>query len=251
MPLFESVEQIFYMSASDAKGLPPSSASFVTGSGSAFFTFPNGDGNFLLPLSQSAYIINLGQQIVGEGIKPGTLKLQEPSAGTSASIFDDEYGRLYVSGSDGVASLVGNVFYNVGVSVITRLTSLPTNEIIGTGGMIFDSGSTLQADFSSSQTIHEYQLVATMAPGEFNYSINPSATGEGAFLNAGYATTGSRLDIKEAKIADLMLSGTLSPYITSIGFYNSDNQLLAVAKLPNPIERAKKTHQTIIVRFDV
>ena len=117
--------------------------------------------------------------------------------------------------------------------------------------MIFESGSTLQADFSSSQTIYEWQMVATINPGEFNFSINPSATGEGKFPNAGFSTTGSRLDTGSAKISDLMLSGTLSPYMTTIGFYNNDNQLLAVGKLPQPIARSKKTQQTIVVRFDV
>jgi hypothetical protein len=40
------------------------------------------------------------------------------------------------------------------------------------------------------------------------------------------------------------------PYITSIGFYNSDNDLLAVAKLSNPVKRTLDVAQTFIVKFD-
>lgn len=243
MPLFQSVQNLFYASASTNRGF--SGSLFVTGSGSTLFTFPNGDGYFQLPLSQSCYVVNVGQQIFGERIKPGTFVLQEPSNNTSASIIDDKFGRLYVSGADGVANLVGNLFYSCGVGIVQRVTSLPGTEIIGTSGMIFDSGSTLQAAFSASQTIFEYQLVATIRPDEFNFSTNPSATGEGRWEGRGYAS-GSTI-----KITDLFLSGTLAPYISTVGFFNNDNQLLAVAKLPRAIQRTQKTQQTFIVRFDV
>lgn len=251
MPLFQSVQAVFYASASDAKGLPPKSASFVTGSGSALFRFPNGDGYFQYPLSHSCYVVNIGQQLFGEKIKPGTFNLSAPSL--TASVVDDSLGRLYVSSSTTSASLVGNLFYGSGIGIIARDLTLTDSEIIGTGGMFFDSGSTLVAKFSSSVTFYEYQVFATINADEFNFSSNPSATGEGTFSGRGRATLtgGGAISGSGVKISDLMLSGSLSPYMTSIGLYNKDNQLVAVAKLPRAIQRSAKTQQSIVVRFDV
>jgi len=253
MPLFQSVQSLLYASASDAKGLHPITASFVTGSGSALFRFPNGDGYFQFPLSHSCYIVNIGQQLFGEEIKPGTFKLSEPSAGTSASIIDDGFGRLYVSSSTTSASLVGNLFYGVGIGVVARDLTLADTEIIGTSGMLFNSGSDLKTEFSASQTFYEYQVIATIDAHEFNFSTNPSATGEGTFFGRGRATAQGAGAISGSgdKISDLMLSGSLSPYMTTIGLYNKDNQLLAVGKLPRPIQRSSKTQQSIVLRFDV
>lgn len=103
-------------------------------------------------------------------------------------------------------------------------------------GLMLESGSTLQATFKSTQTIYEHKVIATINPYEFNSSINPSAFGT--------SITGSAL------VKDEMLSGSLSPYITTIGLYNDKLQLVAVAKLPRPIKRLAKTQQSFVVRFD-
>ena len=56
---------------------------------------------------------------------------------------------------------------------------------------------------------------------EFNYSSNPT------YLE----TTGSKIAVK-----DSTLDNPVS-YITTIGLYSADNELLAVAKLSEPIKR--------------
>jgi hypothetical protein len=45
-------------------------------------------------------------------------------------------------------------------------------------------------------------------------------------------------------------SGSAEPYITSIGLYNDQNELLATAKLSAPLTRMKYTDQTFVIKFD-
>jgi hypothetical protein len=42
----------------------------------------------------------------------------------------------------------------------------------------------------------------------------------------------------------------MRPYITTLGLYNSNNELLAVAKVSNPIQRTNDIAQTFVIKFD-
>jgi hypothetical protein len=48
-----------------------------------------------------------------------------------------------------------------------------------------------------------------------------------------------------------MNSKQLFPYVTTIGFYNSNNELVAVAKPSVPVQRTSDMPQTFIVKFDI
>jgi hypothetical protein len=67
---------------------------------------------------------------------------------------------------------------------------------------------------------------------EFNYSAHPTYV------------QGSKIVVKN-NVSDLPLS-----YITSIGLYSPDNELLAVAKLSEPIRKDPNTELTLRVRLD-
>jgi hypothetical protein len=67
---------------------------------------------------------------------------------------------------------------------------------------------------------------------EFNYSANPTYV------------SGSKLVVKN-NVNDLPIS-----YITTVGMYSADNELLAVAKLSEPIRKDPNTELTLRVRLD-
>ena len=67
---------------------------------------------------------------------------------------------------------------------------------------------------------------------EFNYSTNPT------YLN------NSKIVVKENTLENPV------SYITSIGLYSADNELLAVAKLSEPIKKDPQTELTFRVRLD-
>ena len=67
---------------------------------------------------------------------------------------------------------------------------------------------------------------------EFNYSTNPT------YLS------GSKIRVK-TQASDLPVS-----YITTVGLYNDNNELLATAKLSEPLKKTSDTEFTIRVRLD-
>jgi hypothetical protein len=171
---------------------------------------------------------------------------------------------------------IGNVFYTQGLVVLTRDAA---NRLA--------NGWTL--DYKSTETIYENEFLLIVEPDEFNVSQNPSAIVEvgketqnivatdgkvyktttnpgvkyirkkgitegGVELNYGY--TGSIGNFKagfehwEASSSVDSTGSFLAPFITTIGLYDDNCDLVAVAKLPQPIKSDPELPVNFIVRFD-
>jgi hypothetical protein len=183
----------------------------------------------------SVYVVSVTQDLFGDSIVPGTFNVV--IANTSS--YDDGRGNIIVS-SSGTGGVVGSIFYDKGIAVL-KPVSTPALITAGGGmdntGLCIINGTSVKINFSSSVKIEEHYVKATIYPTEFNYSFyNPSVSK--SFFDS--PTTPLHL----------MTSGSLVPYITTIGLYNSQNELLAIGKLSTPIQRSLDSTQTFIVRFD-
>ena len=188
------------------------------------------------PTGSQFYVVNVNQQSFGEGIRPGTFVLS--SGASTASIYDDSQGRLISSTNTG--SVVGNIFYQSGVAVLQKDTGSYSGSLVTDKGLFLSASSNVSIQYASIHTIYEHQVICTLDPNEMNFSTNPTMRWN--------TLTGSVYSGKPA--VELVFSGTLEPYWTSVGLYNDVGEMVAIAKVPKPIRRAINTQQTIIVRFD-
>ena len=101
---------------------------------------------------------------------------------------------------------------------------------IGLGSLI--SGS-INLEFSSSYSILETQYKATIKENEFNFSLNPSLISGSEGDVYGY-TTGSYF----------------SPYVTTVGLYSDNQELLAIGKLSQPLPTSRTTDTNIFINID-
>lgn len=181
--------------------------------------------------TQSLWVISITQDVYGSEVVPRSVRMV--INGTSS--FDDGLGNMYVSQS-GLAYNIGNIFYDQGVIVLQATSSNAT--VIKSDGVSIVSGSQVQLNFTSSVYLIEHLVNAKIESNEFTLSpYNPSV------LKAPY--TGSTVNVIES-----MMSQSIKPHITSIGLYNDENDLIAVAKLSNPVKRTFDTTQTFIIKFD-
>jgi len=182
--------------------------------------------------TESVFVISITQDVFGEQIKPGSFVIQ---VGTSSSI-DDTTGNILVSQSGDVYK-VGQVFYDKGIAIIK-----PTSSIAGGGftkdGLCIVNGTNVQVQFTSSVKLYEHSIKVKLNPTDFIYSVYNPSVSKSLFTSS----------IKTP--LELMSSQSLYPYITTIGLYNQDNELMAVAKLSNPIQRTDYTNQTFVLKFD-
>lgn len=221
-------------------------------------------------LEDNIAVFSIPQSYYGEGIKVGTLVLEDEQLGRIYT--DDGYSNLIDSGSN----IKGNIFYDRGLVIVAK-------DII--------SGSVLSQftlNFRSTKTIFENEIFISVLEHEFNYSQNPSAVYEDGgrvdsyiiqrpdsiklndyvaqkFYNAGtkyirgskYPYQSSLDPTKFGSFDDYEASSSLdqtgsflAPMITTIGLYDNELNMVAVAKLPQPIKSMHDYPVNFIVRFD-
>lgn len=234
--LYRSLRHLFYN---------PTRSTFI--SGSTLVT------ESIAGLPDDLYVISIGQNLYGDQIKPGSFQLSLEQTGSATPIYDDTYGNLFFS-SSGEPNFIGNIFYKQGIAVLKeyKLATIPSVTALGIKIM---SGSTVNLIYKSNVEFKRYQFNVRVGPNDFNFSpFNPSVK----YL---YSSTGSitssfvsgNIQPKTENswsIFNLMGSEIIKPYVTSIGLYNDQYELLAVAKLGTPIQRTFETEQIFIIRFD-
>ncbi len=194
-------------------------------------------------LEDELVVFPIPQSYYGEGVKPGTVILQDET--TSKTYTDDSYSNLLDSGSN----IAGNIFYDRGLIVLTR-------DIVS-GSML----NTFNLSFRSSKTIFENEIFISVLENEFNISQNPSAydsSTDGIFKKIKLTSFTSSLNpSKKGGFADYEYSSSidrtgsyLAPYITTIGLYDNQLNMVAVAKLPQPIKSLPDYPVNFIIRFD-
>lgn len=175
-----------------------------------------------------------------------------------------DYGILYADSTAGTnlttddgTQKAGLIYYQAGIAVITASVF-----ISGSGGILTGSKSALQMN-TGGQTVQQLFVSGAMSAScdslrqrmynisfnnttelnstvyfcrahhnEFNYSTNPTYI------------SGSKLVVKN-NASDSPVS-----YITTVGLYSADSELLAVAKLSEPLKKDPSNELTLRVRLD-
>ena len=200
-------------------------------------------------------VISIPQIYYGEGIKIGTVRLEDEQLGRTYT--DDGFSNLIDSGSN----IKGNIFYDRGLIVVAK-------DIV--------SGSVLSQftlNFRSTKTIFENEIFIPVLESEFNYSQNPSAVYEdgarlythimqrpgstkigdlvtSSFYDAGIKWVRGAFNEYEASSSLDQTGSFLAPMITTIALYDNELNMVAVAKLPQPIKSLPDYPVNFIIRFD-
>ena len=105
------------------------------------------------------------------------------------------------------------------------------HKALGEGGN--DPDAKWSIDYKGTHTIYENEVLVEVPAGHSNVSMNPTAL--------------QRANTDRLKKE---FTGSLTPYITTIGLYNNDAQLLAIGKLAQPIAKRSDVDMNFIVRWD-
>lgn len=183
-----------------------------------------------------------------------------------------EYGVLYVTSTGTVPAgqfkyaphvtnyPIGLIYYQAGVAVISMATSSVSTTMSSSVNQLFVSASTLNSagdktdalitgsnitaiadafrhrlynvSFNNTTELNSTIYFCRANHDDFNYSSNPT------YLSS------SKIVVKNTT-ADEPVA-----YATTVGLYSSDNELLAVAKLSEPIKKTPSNEFTLRVRLD-
>jgi hypothetical protein len=173
-----------------------------------------------------------------------TLTVSDTGAATSylSNSPAGEYGLLK-SGSTNV----GLVYYQAGVAVLTGSVFGTGSNMTSTGtkieGLLTGSSINATADavrhriqnisFNNTTELNSTIFFCRANHNEFNYSSNPT------YLS------GSKIVVKDNEPLNLPRS-----YVTTVGLYSPDNELMAVAKVSEPLRKDPTNELTLRVRLD-
>ncbi len=100
----------------------------------------------------------------------------------------------------------------------------------------FQSGSATAITFQNVTNINSTLIFARAAADEFNYSSNPTFT-----------DSTNRITVIDVGQEDTQQSFT---FVTSVGLYDANDNLLAVAKLSRPVQKSPERDLTFRIRLD-
>lgn len=163
-------------------------------------------------------VISIPSKIFGEYIQPYSFQYMFTSESVTYTLTDDGQGNL-LSGS----SNVGNIIYTHGLAIVT-------NQLLSSGSV---ATTNVTCSFSSSYTIYEAQYKCTIRENEFNATLNPSAQLSGS-----------------GQLANNVTGSYFTPYVSTIGLYDENQNLLAVGKLAQPLPTTATTDTTILINID-
>jgi hypothetical protein len=253
--IYDSVKQLYYSnflsSSTGDNAVPPTIIPGSTPSGSGNVLIGSGSGplydNFLQStLTPQRYwnpteiiVLSVPSKVYGEYIAPNTFRWTCGTPGVEGTIVDDGEGNLF-SGSTNV----GNIIYPHGLAILTYTSSIFNEDL-----SFWAQETNMTCSFSSSMTIYETQYKCTIREDEFNLTLNPSAQASGSIITVN-SGSGSFYQPGNGKLLDTVTGSYFSPYVTTVGLYNEAQDLLAVAKLSQPLPTSNTTDLTILVNLD-
>lgn len=165
--------------------------------------------------STSFQVINIPEVYYDRAILSGSFTgIDINSSGSARTIYDDGFGGLCAGSNSG--SLIGTIFYSEGIAVLTDPT-------FGDFGVASTGSFHWRFSFAGTHTI-PVNIYRCRAPGgELNASTNRS------FYTV--PVSGALKNTRQ------ILTSSLTPYITAVGLYNEDYELVGVARLAQPVRK--------------
>ena len=233
--------------------------------------------------SQPLNLTSIPSIFFGSSIKKGSVDLKFYISGTligqlQDKNYDGELIQTGPSGSTGSGSVAGVVLYNEGFMVLTGSWPLETsvarnylNDITNqqTSSWLFygvgaqdgiPSGvipqSSYEMHFEGTQRIPTVTLLAHADKGEMNHSNNPTYIRYGQNL----APNSSSISFieSEQEIKNTVESPYVAPtasfekitYISKIGIYDEDRNLIGIASIAKPVKKTEQQQYTFKLKMD-
>ena len=214
-------------------------------SSTAGSTIPVAQNN--VATSGIARVIQLGRTTLDDGILSGSVTAVM-SFGVVSDLTFTDVPQSSVTGSIGrkgdliekndTTNIVGTVFYDTGTLVFHGGDSSTNFLVTSSSGFQFGPGATAgniainSLSFKSISNIKRTSFFCRAFNREFNYTNNATSVSDTALGTISAS-----------------LTGTPTTFITTIGLYNDDGELMSIAKVSPPVKKTFDTEKTFSVRL--
>lgn len=231
---------------------------------------------------QELTLVSIPSIFYGSSIKKRSLSCKWYLTGTLIAELQDINGngeliQVGPSGSNGSGSVAGVALYKEGFIILTGSWSLHDSYTdlfgigltyyppswkyfmnLGTSEIDRTPSSSFNLEFEGTNFIPTMTIMAHADKGEFNYSNNPTFLDYGQQINATtssvYYIENNNLQIKNivsSSFIDEEPGFLKTTYISKIGIYDENKNLIGVAKLANPIRKREADSYTFKLKLDL
>ena len=212
-----------------------------------------------------------------EQIKKSTVSLKFYYTGTliDEAIDSRQNGELISTMGNTSGSTVGVVLYNEGFVLLTSSADISSNQDKYTASSLqnaswqyfgaYETGlataSLFSVSFEGTQKIPTTTMFATAQPGDLNNSLNPTwvsssasdwrdrtSVGDSGYVEPKDTPIKNTIDSQYCNYEDEFQKQT---YITEIGIFDKDKNLIGIAKLANPVQKKEADNYTFKLKLDM
>ena len=232
---------------------------------------------------QDLNLISIPSIFYGTQIKPGTISLKWYLSGSLQGELQDisqngELIQVGPAGSTGSGSVAGVALYNDGILLLTGAWALnPVTFNLDEAGktpswLHFGAGAndsstrdvaptpsaSFTMDFKGTNETQVMTMFTHAKSGEINYSTNPTFLKYGQdstfYTSSAVYEENSELELKNiasSSYSDYSASFERQVYISRIGVYDKNKNLIAVATLSNPVLKKEAENISFKLKLDI
>ena len=230
--------------------------------------------SFGIKEEQKINMISIPSIFYGSSIEKGSVRLKYYVTGTLIAEAADTLKNGVLSQTSGSATgtNIGVVLYNEGFILLTASTDIDTHteaytttstahsaswQYFGvTGSYAGSPSSSFSLDFNGVNPIQTMTLFAHAKENQINFSNNPTFLTQSAIA---YKTSKIYHQDSELGIANIVSSSytnhsaSFQPitYISKVGIYDENKNLIAIASLANPVRKLEDRSYTFKLKLDI
>jgi hypothetical protein len=242
-------------------------------------------------VSGTVNMLQIPSSMYGQQIKKGTVSLKFYYTGSLIDEVTDsrQNGELISTMGGASGQIVGTVLYNEGFILLTSSvnissTALDLDDYAGnasagnpllrpswqyfgaydktaTGATGFATASLFSVSFEGTQKIPTMTMFANARSGDLNNSLNPTwlAKTAGVWRNSSSVSELGYVEPSQVEIKNTIQSQYCNyedefqkqTYITEIGIFDKDKNLIGIAKLANPVQKKEADNYTFKLKLDM
>ena len=229
-PILTTGDNIFNIVTRSAEGnIELTQPLFITGSSTVTGSHPTQSlvGITVAPIPVNPLNTN---STVNNNMLGSIITYTDPNTGTTQDVQITSLEEDPLLGGTSVELNNGFGIFQVGTFESQQPQEVTANYSITT------ANEDITFSFKNTHLIFENEFKCTVEEDEFNFTLNPTAR--------------KYKSINRGELANFATGSNFKPYVTTIGLYNEEGELLVVGKLAQPVRMSDETDTTFIVRYD-
>lgn len=246
---------------------------------SAHYSFSSSFGD---KTKQQIKMISIPSLMYGSSIKKGSISCKWYLTGTLIAELQDikrngELIQTFPTGNNS-GSVAGVVLYNEGFMLLTGSWSIHPSykDYFGTGLTLYSPSwkyfmnsnltepyntpsSSFELEFDGVNYIETLSMFANAEPGEFNYSNNPTFLKYDDSSKTSFTSSISYVENEQKQVKNIMKTAykDVEPniekitYISQIGIYDENRNLIAIAKTSSPVRKRIDDNLIFKIKLDI